>query len=1081
MGAGGTVDGTVTVTPGGAPIAGATVALGSRTTTTNGTGQYAFTGLPAGTYPAITASAAGYVPATQVTVVVTDGGTTTKDFALSAAPASDCPTDTSQANFQTGAPTNVDLNTSPGNVVLSNLTVVDQSNSAGTTTGTGFGTPAWTGQTFVSGLTGPVTKVDVQLFCNGCGATPPNLTLSIRATSAGLPTGADLASATIPGSLFASGTTTSATATFGSPPTLTSGTQYAVILRPVSVPAGSGYFWIRSSPSTYANGSRVLSADSGGTWSADTTRDYNFKVYVDTGYAANGNLVSSNKDSNPAPGFVTAWTTLSWTATTPAGTTVRFQAAGSNNAIGPFNFVGPDGTAATFFTTSGASLAQFNGFRYLQTKAYLETTNNTVTPTLHDVTVCFSTACGTQTPTASNGGPYCEGATIQLSTPAVAGATYSWTGPTGFSSSLQNPTRTNATPADGGLYAVTVTVGCPSAPGTTNVVVNATPATPTASNGGPYCEGSTIQLSTPTVAGATYSWTGPNGFTSSAQNPTRLNATPADAGLYSVTITVDGCSSAAGTTNVVVNATPATPTASNGGPYCEGATISLSTPTVAGATYSWTGPNGFTSSAQNPTRPNATPADAGLYSVTTTVNGCSSAAGTTNVVVNATPATPTASNGGPYCEGATISLSTPTVAGATYSWTGPNGFTSSAQNPTRPNATPADAGLYSVTITVDGCPSAAGTTNVVVNTTPATPTASNGGPYCEGATISLSTPMVAGATYSWTGPNGFASSAQNPTRPNATLADAGLYSVTITVDGCSSAAGTTNVVVNTTPATPTASNGGPYCEGATISLSTPTVAGATYSWTGPNGFTSSDQNPTRPNATLADAGTYSVTITVDGCPSAAGTTNVVVNATPATPSAANGGPYIEGDTIALSTPTVAGATYSWTGPNGFTSSDQNPTRPNATLADAGTYSVTVTVDGCTSAAGTTNVIVNPDGNYFAVTPCRLLDTRQAGQGPPLTSLVPRILTVAGSCGVPASATAVAINVTAVGSTAYGHITGYPGDAALPATSTVNFLSGQTRANNAIIPLSVSGELAFRAVIDGGGTVHLVVDVAGYFQ
>src|SRR5678815_5689512 len=365
----------------------------------------------------------------------------------------------------------------------------------------------------------------------------------------------------------------------------------------------------------------------------------------------------------------------------------------------------------------------------------------------------------------------------------------------------------------------------------------------------------------------TYSWTGPNGFTSSAQNPTRANATTADAGTYSVTITVNGCVSTAGSTNVVVNATPATPTASNGGPYCEGATIQLSTPTVSGATYSWTGPNGFISSLQNPTRTNATTADAGTYSVTITVNGCTSAAGSTNVVVNATPATPTASNDGPYCEGATIQLATETVTGATYAWTGPDGFTSNQQKPSRANVTVVDGGTYSVIITVNGCASAAGSTNVVVNATPATPTASNGGPYCEGATISLSTPTVAGATYSWTGPNGFTSSVQNPTRGSATTADAGTYSVTITVNGCTSAAGSTNVVVNPTPATPTASNGGPYCEGATISLSTPTVAGATYSWTGPNGFTSSVQNPTRSSATTADAGTYSVTITVNGCTS----------------------------------------------------------------------------------------------------------------------------------------------------------------------------------------------------------------------
>ncbi len=558
------------------------------------------------------------------------------------------------------------------------------------------------------------------------------------------------------------------------------------------------------------------------------------------------------------------------------------------------------------------------------------------------------------TPAASNGGPYCEGATIALSTPAVSGATYSWTGPNGFTSALQNPTRTSATTADAGTYSVTVTVnGCTSAAGTTNVVVNATPATPTASNGGPYCAGATIALSTPAVASATYAWTGPNSFTSALQNPTRTNAATADAGTYSVTITVNGCTSAAGTTSVVVNATPAAPTASNGGPYCEGATVALSTPTVSGATYSWTGPNGFTSALQNPTRSNATTADAGTYFVTITVNGCTSAAGSTTVVVNAIPATPTASNGGPYCEGATIALATPTVSGATYSWTGPNGFTSALQNPTRANATTADAGTYSVTITVNGCTSAAGTTNVVVNATPATPTASNGGPYCEGATIQLSTPTVSGATYSWTGPNGFTSALQNPTRSNATTADAGTYSVTITVNGCTSAAGTTNVVVNAAPATPTASNGGPYCTGATIQLSTPTVSGASYSWTGPSGFTSSLQNPT-----ATDAGTYFVTITVNGCTSAAGSTTAVINPIPATPTASNGGPYCEGATIALATPTVSGATYTWTGPNGFTSALQNPTRSNVTTADAGTYSVTITVNGCTSAAGTTNVVVN---------------------------------------------------------------------------------------------------------------------------
>src|SRR5207249_6034061 len=114
------------------------------------------------------------------------------------------------------------------------------------------------------------------------------------------------------------------------------------------------------------------------------------------------------------------------------------------------------------------------------------------------------------------------------------------------------------------------------------------------------------------------------------------------------------------------------------------------------------------------------------YSFTTAVRSCTSSAGTTSVVVNAKPATPSASNGGPYCEGGTIALSTATVAGATYAWTGPNSFTSSQQNPTL-SATAAAAGTYSVTLTVNNCTSSAGTTSVIVNAKPTTPTASNGG------------------------------------------------------------------------------------------------------------------------------------------------------------------------------------------------------------------------------------------------------------------------------------------------------------------------------------------------------------------
>src|SRR5262249_15222789 len=70
VGAGGTVSGTVTVTPGGSPISGATVMLGARSTSTNPSGNYSFTGIPAGTYPSISASAAGFTSPHAASIIV---------------------------------------------------------------------------------------------------------------------------------------------------------------------------------------------------------------------------------------------------------------------------------------------------------------------------------------------------------------------------------------------------------------------------------------------------------------------------------------------------------------------------------------------------------------------------------------------------------------------------------------------------------------------------------------------------------------------------------------------------------------------------------------------------------------------------------------------------------------------------------------------------------------------------------------------------------------------------------------------------------------------------------------------------
>src|SRR5207248_4290892 len=130
-----------------------------------------------------------------------------------------------------------------------------QQNTTVTNSGFGFNSTSWAGQTFKAGVTGQLTRMDVDLFCSGCTGTTPNITVSIRATtgSPAVPTGADLATATITG--FSSGAGGYFTATFATPLSLTAGTRYAVIFRPTSNPSAGTYAYVCSCGTGTANSS----------------------------------------------------------------------------------------------------------------------------------------------------------------------------------------------------------------------------------------------------------------------------------------------------------------------------------------------------------------------------------------------------------------------------------------------------------------------------------------------------------------------------------------------------------------------------------------------------------------------------------------------------------------------------------------------------------------------------------------------------------------------------------------------------------------------------------------------------------
>jgi hypothetical protein len=174
-----------------------------------------------------------------------------------------------------------------------------------------------------------------------------------------------------------------------------------------------------------------------------------------------------------------------------------------------------------------------------------------------------------------------------------------------------------------------------------------------------------------TLTGASYSWTGPNGFTSSLQNPVINSVTTANAGSYAVTVTVGQCTSMSTTTSVVINSVPSTPVASTS-PVCEGMTLNLTASFVPGASYSWTGPNNFSSSNQNPGITNAGSMNSGTYLVTATVNDCTSAPASLTAIVNMLPSAPIVSTNSSLCSGSSIYLMAGSMTGATYSWRRPN-------------------------------------------------------------------------------------------------------------------------------------------------------------------------------------------------------------------------------------------------------------------------------------------------------------------------------------------------------------------------------------------------------------------------
>lgn len=431
------------------------------------------------------------------------------------------------------------------------------------------------------------------------------------------------------------------------------------------------------------------------------------------------------------------------------------------------------------------------------------------------------------------------------------------------------------------------------------------PAIISVSSNTAFCAGNTLSL-TASASGTyspTYTWAGPNSFTSALQNPTLTGATSAATGVYTVTAT-NACGTATAITSVTVNALPTVVANTTSVTICSGQSVTLSG--SGASTYTWSG------GVSNGTA--FAPAATTAYSVTgTDANNCTNTAVVT-VSVNTTPTLSV--NSGSICAGQSLTLS---GSGAvTYTW-------STSDNTASINVSPSSSAVYTLSGSNPGCTSSV-TTAVTVYTLPVL--SANTSTICAGATATLT--AGGASTYSWnTGSN----SASISVSPSVTT--------TYTINGASAqgcvSTGTTQVTVNALPALLSFSTS--VCSGGTATL---TVSGAsTYTWSNGSNSTSIVVTPiANTNFTITGTSAQNCVNTI--------TTGIVVTSSPSI--TVNSATICTGNSTTL---TATGlSTYTWSNGANTATIVVNPTINT-------TYTVSGNTSGCVvTPSNTASVSVN---------------------------------------------------------------------------------------------------------------------------
>lgn len=663
-----------------------------------------------------------------------------------------------------------------------------------------------------------------------------------------------------------------------------------------------------------SSATQLIAADMGGTWSGPGvsssgmfnpatagvgTHTINYSIGVAPCNSSSSTTITVNSATVTAPPNQTICTGGSATLTASgAGSYTWSPATGLSSTTGATVTASPSTT--TTYTVTGTTAGC--------------TSTGTVTVTVAPLTVGVS-------PNTT----ICSGSSTTLT--ATGATSYTWSPATGLSST--NGASVTANPTTTTTYTVTGTNGSCSA--SANVTVTVTPVNLTASPNTSICSGGSTTL---TASGATsYSWSPATGLSSTTG--ASVTASPTSTTTYTVTGTSGSCSA---TQDVTVTVTPLALTVSPDVTICTGGSATL---TAGGATsYSWSPSTGLSSSTGASVT--ASPTTTTTYTVTGTNGSCSNTANVTvtvaPVVVTVTPASTS------ICAGSSTTL---TASGATsYTWSPATGL--SATSGATVTANPSATTTYTITGTSGSCSSTA-TATVTVNPLP-TVTAGNNGPLCEGGTLQLTSNSLSGASYSWTGPNNFTSSAQSPSLTTV-LASGGTYTVTATLNGCISTASTT-VVINSGQL-PVITAAGPFCENAGSITLTASIPGGT--WSG-NGIT--DQTNGTFSPSQAGTGSQVISYQVSGGCANPATTTIEVNPMPQVaitlPDSSGCVPFTTGFAD-LTNP--ASASLTWDFGDGTTSSQLSAV--SHTYSGVGCYTLTVTstsAAGCTSSASYPNIV-----------------------------------------------------------------------------------------------------------------------------